>query len=87
MTLEEFVRNLTEEYGTAEFEYNGQQCGVEPQTQDSETTYTMWYGEVWKDYDNIDDLLSDGFFDGESLQDISRRSTSGSKSRRKGEKL
>ena len=64
MTLEEFVRNLTEEYGTAEFEYNGQQCGVEPQTQDSETTYTMWYGEVWKDYDNIDDLLSDGFFDG-----------------------
>ena len=70
MTLEEFVRNLTEEYGTAEFEYNGQQCGVEPQTQDSETTYTMRYGEVWKDYDNIDDLLSDGFFDGESLQDI-----------------
>ena len=70
MTLEEFVRNLTEEYGTAEFEYNGQQCGVEPQTQDSETTYTMWYGEVGKDYDNIDDLLSDGFFDGESLQDI-----------------
>ena len=70
MTLEEFVRNLTEEYGTAEFEYNGQQGGVEPQTQDSETTYTMWYGEVWKDYDNIDDLLSDGFFDGESLQDI-----------------
>ena len=70
MTLEEFVRNLTEEYGTAELEYTGQQCGVEPQTQDSETTYTMWYGEVWKDYDNIDDLLSDGFFDGESLQDI-----------------
>ena len=70
MTLEEFVRNLTEEYGTAEFEYNGQQCGVAPQTQDSEPTYTMWYGEVWKDYDNIDDLLSDGFFDGESLQDI-----------------
>lgn len=70
MTLEEFVRNLTEEYATAEFEYNSKQCGVEPQTQDSETTYTMWYGEAWKDYDNIDDLLSDGFFDGESLQDI-----------------
>ena len=70
MTLEEFVRNLTEEYGTAEFEYNGKQCGVEPQTQDSEITYTMWYGEAWKDYDNIDDLLSDEFFDGESLQDI-----------------
>lgn len=70
MTLEEFVRNLTEEYGTAEFEYNGKKCGVEPETQNSNTTYTMWYGDAWKDYDNIDDLLSDLFFDGESLQDI-----------------
>ena len=43
MTLEEFVAILSDEYATAEFEYNGQQCGVEPQTQDSETTYTMWY--------------------------------------------
>ena len=70
MTLEEFVAILSDEYATAEFEYNGQQCGVEPQTQDSETTYTMWYGEVWKDYDNIDDLLSDDFFDGRPLRDI-----------------
>mgnify|MGYP007033311266 FL=1 len=70
MTLEEFVRNLTEEYATAEFEYNGKKCGIEPETQNSNTTYTMWYGDAWKDYDNIDDLLSDLFFDGESLQDI-----------------
>lgn len=70
MTLEEFVRNLTEEYATAEFEYNEKKCGVEPETQNSNTTYTMWYGDAWKDYDNIDDLLSDLFFDGESLQDI-----------------
>ena len=33
MTLEEFVAILSDEYATAEFEYNGQQCGVEPQTQ------------------------------------------------------
>ena len=70
MTLEEFVRNLTEEYATAEFEYNGKKCGIEPETQNSNTTYTMWYGDAWKDYDNIDDLFSDLFFDGESLQDI-----------------
>lgn len=70
MTLEEFVRNLTEEYATAEFEYNGKKCGIEPETQNSNTTYTMWYGDAWKDYDNIDDLLSNLFFDGESLQDI-----------------
>lgn len=70
MTLEEFVAILSDEYAMAEFEYNGKRCGIEPETSDSNTTYAMWYGEVWKDYDNIDDLLSDGFFDGESLQDI-----------------
>lgn len=70
MTLEEFVAILSDEYATAEFEYNGKRCGIEPETSDSNTTYAMWYGEVCKDYDNIDDLLSDGFFDGESLQDI-----------------
>lgn len=70
MTFEEFARTLTEEYGTAEFEYNEKKCGVEPETHDSETTYTMWYGDTWKDYNNIDDLLSDKFFDGESLRDI-----------------
>lgn len=70
MTLEEFVAILSDEYATAEFEYNGKRCGIEPETSDSNTTYAMWYGETWKDYSDIDDLLSDDFFDGESLQDI-----------------
>jgi hypothetical protein len=70
MTINEFLENLTEEYGTAEFEYKGKKCGIEPKTQDSITTYTMWYGKNWNDYDDIDILLSDRFFDGRSLHDI-----------------
>ena len=70
MTLEEFVAILSDEYATAEFEYNGKRCGIEPATSDSNTTYAMWYGETWKDYSDIDDLLSDDFFDGRSLRDI-----------------
>ena len=50
MTLEEFVAILSDEYATAEFEYNGKRCGIEPETSDSNTTYAMWYGETWKDY-------------------------------------
>ena len=65
MTLEEFVAILSDEYATAEFEYNGKRCGIEPETSDSNTTYAMW-----KDYSDIDDLLSDDFFDGRSLRDI-----------------
>ena len=64
MTLEEFVAILSDEYA------NGKRWGIEPETSDSNTTYAMWYGETWKDYSDIDDLLSDDFFDGRSLRDI-----------------
>ena len=32
MTLEEFVAILSDEYATAEFEYNGKRCGIETAT-------------------------------------------------------
>lgn len=70
MKLKDFLYNLTEEYGTAEFIYKGKKCGVEPETENSVTTYCMWYGEVWKDYKDVDTLLDDKFFDGWSLTDI-----------------
>lgn len=70
MTKEEFLYNLTEEYATAEFEYRGKKCGIEPEIKDSITTYTMWYGDKWEDYTNIEALMNDDFFDGESLNDI-----------------
>lgn len=70
MTKKEFLYNLTEEYGTAEFTYNGKKCGVEPETTNSITVYTMWYGKKWKDYNNIDKLMTDKFFDGLSLNEI-----------------
>lgn len=50
MTLEEFVAILSDEYATAEFEYNGKRCGIEPETSDSNTTYAMW---VWRDLERL----------------------------------
>lgn len=70
MTRKDFLYNLTEEYGTAEFVYKGKQCGVEPETENSTTTYCMWCGDAYKDYRNVDELMSDNFFDGLSLEDI-----------------
>lgn len=70
MTVKDFLYNLTDEFGTAEFTYKEKKCGVEPETQNSNTTYCMWYGESWKDYQNINELMSDKFFDGLSLTDI-----------------
>ena len=39
MSKKEFLQNLTESYGTAEFNYKGKKCGVEPETENSITTY------------------------------------------------
>lgn len=43
---------------------------VEPEVQDSVFTFTMWYGDSFKDYSDFDELLLDGFFDGKSIVDL-----------------
>lgn len=70
MNMNEFLRHLVDEYGTAEFAYKGKNCGVEPETKNGVTTYCMWYDKIWKDYKDIREVLSDKFFDGQSLRDI-----------------
>lgn len=70
MTIKEFLHNLVDSYGTAEFTYKGKKCGVEPETKNSITTYCMWYDKEWKDFETVDDLMKDKFFDGKSLTDI-----------------
>jgi len=55
---------------TITFKYNGENCGVDPEVNHYEPTYTMWYGKKWKDFFNVDDLLAEKFFDGKSLLDI-----------------
>lgn len=70
MTMKDFLHELTIEYGTAEFQYNRKNCGIEPETKNSKIIYCMWYGDIWKDYDNINELLTDNFFDGKSISDI-----------------
>ena len=70
MKLNDFIHDLTEEYGTAEFVYNDKKCGVEPEVKDSAITYCMWYGDKWKDYSDKDELLNDPFFNRRSLTDV-----------------
>jgi len=70
MNVTEFLNNLTVEYGTAEFEYKNKKCGIEPITENSITTYCMWYGDDSRNYKDIKTLLSDKFFDGKTILEI-----------------
>ena len=33
-------------------------------------TYYVWHGSLKKDYSNVDDLMSDKFFSGKSINDL-----------------
>ena len=70
MTLNELKAAILDNGTGICFEFNGTKCGVEPVVQDSVFTFTMWYGDHFKDYSDFDELLLDGFFDGKSIVDL-----------------
>ena len=37
---------------------------------DSIPTFQIWYGSETKEYDNVDDVIYDKFFDGKSIKDL-----------------
>ena len=43
------------------------ECGVTSEVYDSKPIFQSWCGERIKEYDNIDELLNDEFFEGKSL--------------------
>lgn len=70
MTLNELKAAILENGTGIYFEFIGKKCGVEPEVQNSVFTFTMWYGDSFKDYSDFDELLLDGFFDGKSIVDL-----------------
>lgn len=61
MTLNELKAAILENGTGIYFELNGKKCGIEPEVQDSVFTFTMWYGDSFKDYSDFDELLLDCF--------------------------
>ena len=53
------------------FIYNGKKSGITSTVKNSIPTFQVWYGEKTKEYNDIDSVMSDNFFDGKSLNDLS----------------
>ncbi|MEY8428821.1 hypothetical protein AALA00_14160 [Lachnospiraceae bacterium 46-15] len=51
------------------FEYNGENCGVDPI---SRTHFDMWYGDKEMTAESIDEVMEVPFFDGLSLTEIAK---------------
>lgn len=52
------------------FKYCGKLSGITSEVHNGIITFQMWHGDNAKDYDNVDKLLTDKFFNGKSIMDI-----------------
>lgn len=67
MTISEFKKHMNFLVGCINFEYNGQDCGIDPL---SRTEYDMWYGNDCITVKSVDKLLAARLFDGKTVIDI-----------------
>lgn len=54
------------------FTYNGKMSGVTSEVADSIPKFQAWHGDDIKYYDNADDVMSDPFYSGKSLNEITK---------------
>ena len=70
MNTAELRQIIKEAYNDVVFVYNEKQSGVTSEVCNSIPTFQVWYGEYIKEYSNIDDLMTDKFYDGKSLDEL-----------------
>lgn len=69
MTIED-LKNAIEDGNDVYFTYKGVDAGLESTVIDGVATYDVWYGNDERSYDNLDDALSDPFYDGYSISEL-----------------
>lgn len=70
MSVEKLKQIITSCVNDIVFLLEGKQCGVTSQVKDYSPTYQCWCGDKTQEYDDIDVLLEDRFFDGRNLKDL-----------------
>lgn len=52
------------------FTYNGKFSGITSEVHNYVPTFQAWHGSATKDFASVDDLMSDPFFSGKSIDDL-----------------
>ncbi|MBP2057004.1 hypothetical protein J2Z60_000166 [Lactobacillus colini] len=52
------------------FQVNKKDCGIETEVKNYIPTFTLWYGDFYRDYKDKDLLVNDKIFDGKSLRQL-----------------
>jgi hypothetical protein len=70
MKIDKFINTVDECCNDVEFSFHGKPAGITPEVEDGVKTFHVWHGENMKDYLNVQDVMDDKFFDGQSMRDI-----------------
>lgn len=70
MTVKELKRHIIDDANDIYFMYHGKNCGIEQTVRKSVATYDIWCGKETKQHQNLNELLSDKFFDGKSISEL-----------------
>jgi hypothetical protein len=66
----ELIEVISECCNDVLFVYNGKQSGVTSEVHNYVPEFQAWHGADVKTYSNIDDLMSDKFYSGKSINDL-----------------
>ena len=70
MTKEELRQIILDCLNEVIFTYNGQDSGITSEVQDYIPTFQVWHGNDFKYYSDVDELMSDKFYSGKSINDL-----------------
>lgn len=70
MKFDAFISLINDCCNDIAFSFQGKSAGIIPEVENYAKIFHMWYGEKEKDYSNMEDLITDKFFDGQSIKDI-----------------
>lgn len=70
MTKQELKNIISDCCNDVVFTYNGKKSGITSEVHNSISTFQVWHGNETKEYDNVDDVVSDKFYSGKSINDL-----------------
>lgn len=62
MNIEQLKAKIIYDGSGFTFVYNVKMSGMKPTVKDSVFVFNAWYGDKNKDFNNIDDLMTDRFY-------------------------
>ncbi len=70
MNADELREEISDQCNDVSFVYHGKSAGIFPEVHHSIPTFLVCFGDKEREYSDIDEVMSDKFFDGKSLAEI-----------------